>query len=302
MLSLRQSSLLALDNYCCRGCVSINQSHVRTFRSKAKQLKYPPPLIVMVGGCTKSTAFHGLAQALLLGHGVQSAPGPNPSLTFSWPAPANSSTFRDPRRTNHGGGTWELAVGNWNPVVFNNPCAQDMAGQLVASESKRLKDLVASLWDANAGTMQQQPVLLAKMSIPEGGLQSFMAFLEDTSARVVRLERKNTLDRLICSVKDCLSPRSQGWKPGTYKRGSDRIVLRDGNGTVRAYTGCMSRRKLGNNAQPKVVIDIHHLGARLRFLRDEEGRQFNATHGPGVSSTSPATESPVRERRKMRHC
>ena len=168
-------------------------------------------------------------------------------------------------------------------------------GKILSSQSQRMKNLQASLWDRAAAVGEQPPVLLAKISSP----RTLRDFIVDSSARPVVVVRNNTLDMLVCAIKDCLSPESRGlsyddrrdgkgrkaWEVWERKH-KDRALF--ANGTNADL--CINRRDVSKTEKPLAVIDVRSLSARLRKLRSKWGAEVEASlhdmHSPaGLVST-----------------
>ena len=135
----------------------------------------------------------------------------------------------------------------------------------------------------------QPPVLLAKVSSPS----ALRDFIVDSSARPVAVVQNNTLDMLVCAIKDCLSPESRGlsydsrrdgegqWEEWARKQ-KDRTLF--ANGTDANL--CINRRDVSKTEKPLAVTDVRSLLARLRNLRSKWGAEVEASlhnmHSPAV--------------------
>ena len=122
----------------------------------------------------------------------------------------------------------------------------------------------------------QPPVLLAKVSSPS----ALRDFIVDSSARPVAVVQNNTLDMLVCAIKDCLSTESRGlsydsrrdgegqWEEWARKQ-KDRTLF--ANGTDANL--CINRRDVSKTEKPLAVTDVRSLLARLRNLRSKWGAE-----------------------------
>lgn len=146
-----------------------------------------------------------------------------------------------------------------------------------------MMNLQGSMWARAAAAGEQQHRLLARIVDPT----ALSDFITGTSARTVVVVRNNTLDLLVCAIKDCLSPDARGLvyrapRDGGRRRNwiewdrqhKDLVVYTNGT-DAKLCTGRGGGRTTnstdGETLVTLAVIDVRSLGARIRALRSEWG-------------------------------